>query len=114
MVRAINTCFTAGLLQWIGFLGVFLIHKKILKNSEKNMAIVRSTPIWKPQLMPYGRSASNTINTQTTAPPTTLHRFFFQIRSRGSFSKNLRRIKIRSTSYIVILRILRIIVYRAL
>ena len=51
---------------------------------------------------------------QTTAPLTTPYKFFFQVRNRPSSSKNLRRIRRRRTGYVVALRILRILVYKAL
>jgi hypothetical protein len=90
------------------------MHRKILKNSKKNIVIVRSIFIWKLQLMPYRRSTSSIINMQTTVLLTTLHRFFFQIRSGSGFSRNSRRMRTRSTNYVVILRILKIVVYKAL
>jgi len=51
---------------------------------------------------------------QMTAPLTTPHKFFFQIRNGPSSSKNLRRMKRKRTGYVVALRILRILVYKAL
>ena len=114
VARAISIRFTAGLLQQIGFLGVYLMQRKILKNYENYMVAVRNTPTWKPQLIPHRRSVNNIINMQTIAPLTTPHKSFFQIRNGPGSSKNLRRMRRRRTGYVVALRILRILVYKAL
>ena len=44
MARTISTRFTASLLQWIGFLGVYLMQRKILKNYKNYTVAVRNTP----------------------------------------------------------------------
>ena len=57
---------------------------------------------------------NNTITTLTRALPTMLHKFFFQIRNGHGLSKNLRVIRLRRTGYMATIRILKIVVYKAL
>ena len=78
------------------------------------MVIVRNIPTQKLRLLLYRRSISSTISTQIRALPTTLYKFFFRIRSRYSLSNNLRAIKRRSIGFVATLRILKILVYKAL
>ena len=111
--RAISVCFTTNLPQWISFLIAPITPKLIFKNSALNIAIIRNTPIWKPQPVPYGRSIRSTINTQMIVPLTILRIYLYQIRNSCGFSRNLIKIRTRRPGSTVILKIQLIAVLKA-
>ena len=113
MARAISICSTASLPLQIDFLTVPITPRLIFKNFILNITTIKNIPILRQRPIRYRRSVRSTISLQIIAPHTILRRCFYQIRSGSSFTRDLIIIRIRRTSLVVILRIQRIMEFRA-